>query len=416
MNEFEPIRAEPHEALSSNGRRLVERLARRKLELAQTIVTDVQREVPAYGSLGALTMSDDVLATALLTITDLIDSMLGRPSASTDHAEIIRRSASRRVHQDVSLPSLLHSYRIWGSRVWRTVVEEAAEDPVMQAAALEVAHRVFDYVDLVSITLAQVYLEEAAGAYRARDVLRSDVLESLLLGRALSEGARVEIARLKLASDDQVIVMVLRMSDVPPDEVRSESLTALRACREILAAHHAVLLGVRDSDVICVVRVTNPLEVDGVIQGAHQLAKRGSHWRVCVGRPHTGLDGIPRSFHEAQEAAAVAASQRDRSQAVLFSDVILDRILVHSEYAQDLLEEAIQPLVAYDDKHSADLLTTLRAYVLHDFNMTRTAKELHVNPNTVAYRIKRISQLTNQDATTSQGILTLALALRLLDG
>lgn len=416
MNEFEPIRAEGHEALSPDGRRLVERVARRKLELAESIVADVQREVTAYGSLGALTMSDDVLATALLTISDLIDSMLGTPSSGTDHAEVIRRSASRRVHQDVSLPSLLHSYRIWGSRVWRTVVEEAADDPLMQAAALEVAQRVFEYVDLVSITLAQVYLEEAAGAYRARDVLRSDILESLLLGRALSESARVEIARLKLASDDHVIAMVVRLSDVPPDKMRSESLTALRACREILAPDHAVLLGVRDSDVICLVRVTNPLDVDRVIEGAHQLATRGSHWRVCVGRPHSGLDGIPRSFHEAQEAAAVAASRRGRSRAVLFSEVILDRILVHSEYAQDLLEEAIQPLMAYDDKHSADLLTTLRAYVLHDFNMTRTAKELHVNPNTVAYRIKRIGQLTNQDATTSQGIVTLALALRLLDG
>jgi sugar diacid utilization regulator len=415
MNESEPIRAERHVALSADGRRLVERVARRKLELAHSIVADVQREIVDYGSLGALTMSDDVLATALLTISDLLDSLLEDPTASTDHAEVIRRSASRRVHQDVSLPALLHSYRIWGSRVWRTVVEEAADDPVMQAAALEVAHHVFDYVDLVSITLAQVYLEEAAGAYRARDVLRSDILESLLLGRALSENARVEIARLKLASQDNVCVIVVRLSDVPPDKLGSESLTALRACREILSAHHTVLLGIRESDVICLVRVANPLDVDRIIEGAHQLATRGSHWRVCVGRPHPGLTGVPRSFHEAQEAAVVAASQRQRSRAVLFSDVILDRILVHSIYAQDLLEEAIEPLIAYDDKHSADLLPTLRAYVLHDFNMTRTAKELHVNPNTVAYRLKRISQLTDQDATKSQGILTLALGLRLFD-
>ncbi|GAB3760695.1 sugar diacid utilization regulator [Nocardioides ginsengisegetis] len=416
MNKIEPNHPERHGALSSDGRRLVDRLARRKLELAQAIVADVQREVMDYGSLGALTMSDDVLATALLTITDLVDSLLAPASAPTDHAEVIRRSASRRVHQDVSLPSLLHSYRIWGARVWQTVLEEAADDPVLRTAALELATRIFDYVDLVSVTLAQVYLEEAAGAYRARDVLRSDILESLLLGRALSDGARVEIARLNLSSDDQICVIVVRLSDVPPDKMRSESLTALRACREILAAHNTILLGVRDSDVVCLVRVANPLDVDHVVAGAHQLATRGSHWRVCVGRPHQGLDGIPRSFHEAQEAAAVAASQRRRSRAVLFSDVILDRILVHSEYAQDLLQETVRPLMAYDDKHSADLLITLRAYVLHDFNMTRTAKELHVNPNTVAYRIKRISQLTSQDATTAQGIVTLALALRLLDG
>ena len=37
-----------------------------------------------------------------------------------------------------------------------------------------------------------------------------------------------------------------------------------------------------------------------------------------------------------------------------------------------------------------------------------------VNPKTVAYRIKRVGQLTDQDPTTSTGIVTLAVALRLL--
>jgi DNA-binding PucR family transcriptional regulator len=100
---------------------------------------------------------------------------------------------------------------------------------------------------------------------------------------------------------------------------------------------------------------------------------------------------------------------------VLFSEVILDRILVHSEYAEELLEEAMRPLVAYDERHSADLVPTLRAYVTNDLNMTRTAKDLHVNPNTVAYRLRRIAMLTGYDPTHSSGMVTLALALRLLD-
>jgi hypothetical protein len=416
MSDIDSTRSAHAAPISANGRRLVELLFRRRHELAQSIVADVQREVVDYGSLGSLTLSDDVLATSLLTISDLLESLLRDDSVGSSNVDVIRRSASRRVHQDVSLPSLLHSYRIWGAKVWQAVLDEAGDDTAMQIAALELVGRIFEYVDLVSITLAQVYLEESAGAYRAGDVLRSDVLESLLLGRPLSGGARLEIARLKLSSQSQVLVVIIRLSDVSPEKVRAESLTALRACREVLAAQTAVLLGIRDSDVICLVRVSTPMELDRIVQGAHELASRGAQWRVCVGRPHDGLEGIPRSFHEAQEAAVVAASQRRRSRAVLFSEVILDRILVHSEYAQDLLEESMRPLLAYDEQHSADLVPTLRAYVLNDFNMTRTAKDLHINPNTVAYRIKRISQLTHQDATTSRGILTLALALRLLDG
>ncbi|MEH0554010.1 PucR family transcriptional regulator [Streptomyces sp. B21-101] len=402
--------------VSPDGRRLVERLLRRREDLATLIVADVQREVVDYGRLGPLTLSADVLTTSLLTITDMLESLLDDDPAGSRNAEVIRRSASRRVHQDVSLPSLLHSYRIWGARLWQAVLDEAGDDPAMREAALGLVSRIFAYVDMVSITLAQVYLEESAGVYSARDVLRSDVLESLLLGRALSDRARVEIARLNLASDSKVAVVLVRLSDVAPEQVRPESLKVLQACRQNLAVEASVLLGIRDSDVICLVRLANAGELDRLITAAHEVAGQSVAWRVCVGRPHDGLEGIPRSFHEAQEAATVAASRRPRSRAVLFSEIILDRILVHSEYAQDLLEETMRPLLAYDAEHSADLIPTLRGYVSNDLNMTRTAKDLLVNPNTVAYRIKRIGQLTALDPTTATGIMTLALALRLMDG
>jgi hypothetical protein len=402
--------------VSSNGRRLVERLLRRREELAALIVADVQREVADYSSLGPLTLSADVLATSVLTITEMLESLLSDDPVGSRNAEAIRRSASRRVHQDVTLPSLLHSYRIWGARVWQAVLDEAGDDPDMREAALGLVSRIFAYVDMVSINLAQVYQEESAGVYRARDVLRSDVLESLLLGRALSDGARGEIARLNLASDSEVAVVIVRLTDIPPERVRPESLKVLQACRETIGAEAKALLGIRDGDVICLVRVGNRMDLDRLIVAAHEVAGHSIEWRVCVGRPHKGLEGILHSFREAQEAATVAASRRPRRRAVLFSEIILDRILVRSEYAEALLEEAMRPLLDYDAVHSADLVATLRAYVSNDLNMTRTAKDLVVNPNTVAYRIKRIGQLTGQDPTTSSGIMTLALALRLMDG
>lgn len=405
----------PATELSPDARRLVERLLLRREELARAIVADVRHEVVDYSGLGRLTVSDDILATALLTISDLLEGLLEEDAAMRANVEAIRRSASRRVHQEVSLPALLHSYRIWGAKVWQAVLKEAEAAPALQQGALELVTPIFAYVDLLSITLAQVYVEESAGAFRGRDVLRSDVLESLLLGRALSDRARVELARLHLSEESEVVVLLVRLTDVAPERLRAESLDVLQACRDLLAADVKMLLGVRDSDVLCLVRLANRMEGDRLVAAAHELAARNPLWRVCVGRPHQGLDGIPRSFREAQDAAAVAAAQRRRGRAVLFSEVILDRILVHSEYAEELLEEAMRPLVAYDERHSADLVPTLRAYVTNDLNMTRTAKGLHVNPNTVAYRLRRIAMLTGYDPTHSSGMVTLALALRLLD-
>ena len=394
---------------------IVETLFRDRVALAEDIVEMLRADIVDYKGLPALALTDDVQATAVATITDLLECLRDTPTPDRD-LEAIRRSAARRVHQEVSLPSLLHSYRIWGAKVWQEVLKLAGSDPVRREAAIGLVSRIFDYIDRVSVTLAQVYLEEAAGAYRARDVVRGDILESLLLGRALSDRARVDISRLSLTSGNRIAVLIVRLSEVSPERLRAESLKVLQSCRETVSARSKTLLGVRESDVICIVRVSTDKELSTLVAGAHELASRSPLWRVCMGRPHDGIEGIPRSFHEAQEAAIVSTSLRRHRRAVLFSEVMLDRILVHSAYGNDLLEEFMRPLLAYDEKNSTSLVATLRAYVSNNMSLTKTAQELILSPNTVSYRVKRIGQLTGQDLTTNAGVVTLSMALRLLDG
>ncbi len=385
--------------------------------LAQEIVGTFRSQIVDYQALGPLTIDDDVLPTAIITIGDLLNRLSEDDSEPGNHElelESIRRSAARRVHQDVSLPALLHSYRIWGSRVWAAIATEAEREPSLRDAALGLASGLFDYVDRVSVAVAQVYLEESAGLLGARDVLRTDVLESLLLGRPLSDRARLDITRLNLTDTSRLAVVLVRLGDVPAERLRQESVLAVQACRETVLRSGSALIGVRDTDAISVVRIAGQADVGRLTAAANALAAVNATWRVCVGRPHEGLEGVPRSFHEAQEAAIVATMRSASGVAVQFSDVMLDRILVHSAYAEDLLDESVRPLVAYDAKHSSSLIETLKAYVDSDFNLTRTATLLTVNPNTIAYRMRRIGQLTGHNPSTSRGLVTLALAVRLL--
>ncbi|WP_311208404.1 MULTISPECIES: helix-turn-helix domain-containing protein [unclassified Aeromicrobium] len=416
VSDAAPHRRTDLQPVSADGRRLVERLLQRRHDLAELIVADVREGIVDYGALGELTMSRDVLETALLTVTDLLESLLDDEPPGSRQLRNIERSASRRVHQDVSLTALLQSYRIWGARIWQAVLDEAGDEPAMRDAALELVSRIFAYVDMVSITLAQVYTAESAGVHHARDVLRSDLLESLLLGQVLSDRVRVEMARLHLSSETKVAVVVLKPDSIPAERLRAEAKNIIHLLRSQMSRHAKVLFGVRDGDVICLVRIANEADRDSLHAVADAVATERGDCRVSVGRPHTGVAGIQRSFREAQEAAAVVTSARAHHGAVFFTDVILDRILVRSEYTEDLLNEALGPLIAYDAEHRADLLATLRSFVENDMNMTRTAKDLLVNPNTVAYRIKRIGALTGQDPTSSSGIVTLAVALRLMDG
>ncbi|MBK0419042.1 helix-turn-helix domain-containing protein [Leucobacter sp. CSA1] len=394
---------------------LIHELLRKRQAIADDIVHVVSHDIVDYGELRANTLSEDVREAAITTVTVLLDSLLRRETYEQE-LEAVRRSAARRVHQEVSLPSLLHSYRIWGRELWQTVLREAGDDSLMRDAALGLVSDILDFVDRISVLVAQVYLEEAAGAYRARDVLRSDVLESLLIGKSLSDRARIDIARLNLSEDSRIAVVLVRLSSIAPERIRTESLRVLQAIRETVAPLSNTLLGVRESDVICLARIGRDSSLEAVIEAVRTIAEHRPAWRVCMGRPHDGINGVPRSFHEAQEAAIVAAAQKREGRATLFSEVMLDRILVHSDYGEELMDEFVRPLLDYDKQHSSSLVRTLQAYIRNDLNLSRTAKSLTVSPNTVAYRIKRIGELTGQDPATSSGILTLTLALRLHDG
>ena len=55
----------------------------------------------------------------------------------------------------------------------------------------------------------------------------------------------------------------------------------------------------------------------------------------------------------------------------------------------------IERLHAYDQSHQTELVTTLEWYFYFDGNVKRVAAHLHIHPNTVLYRMRRIEELTN---------------------
>jgi sugar diacid utilization regulator len=61
--------------------------------------------------------------------------------------------------------------------------------------------------------------------------------------------------------------------------------------------------------------------------------------------------------------------------------------------------------------HSTDLLATLWCYLDNGRSLEATARELFVHPNTVRYRLKRVSEVIGWDATGAREALILQAAL-----
>jgi len=77
--------------------------------------------------------------------------------------------------------------------------------------------------------------------------------------------------------------------------------------------------------------------------------------------------------------------------------------------------EVLRPLTAYDNKHGGDLVGTLRAFLDSGGAWVESARQLHLHPNTLRYRIGRIEDLTHRDLSTMADRVDLYLALACLD-
>jgi purine catabolism regulator len=88
----------------------------------------------------------------------------------------------------------------------------------------------------------------------------------------------------------------------------------------------------------------------------------------------------------------------------LLASVADDRLL-------DFARRHLGPLAEHDRRRNGDLVETLRAY-LEEGEQQAAARRLKVHPNTLRYRLDRITEITNGDLTDPETRLNLAVALR----
>lgn len=77
---------------------------------------------------------------------------------------------------------------------------------------------------------------------------------------------------------------------------------------------------------------------------------------------------------------------------------------------QNFDEELLGPLIAYDLEKNASFTETLYTYLKHFFNLQKSSSELFVHPNTVKYRLQKITELMQMDIQNPSNYSMLMLA------
>ncbi len=183
-------------------------------------------------------------------------------------------------------------------------------------------------------------------------------------------------------------------------------------------ARHAgcdVLVGVQGSRLVVVIGRAAAAADDEAAEAPLEFLAIAGHLAEGFGEGHLVLGPAVPSIVEAARSAkaalagfAVADAWRRTPRPVRADDLLPERALAGDPLARSELVRGIyQPL----RDHSSDLLATLGCYLDTGRSLEATARELFVHPNTVRYRLKRISEIIGWDATGAREALALHTAI-----
>ena len=141
---------------------------------------------------------------------------------------------------------------------------------------------------------------------------------------------------------------------------------------------------------------------------------------VCLGISNTL--GRPTRTPEAYQEAmwALRAAETHEKIIVYYSEEApVSPFLPRSRReAQELVEQVLSDLLAYDTGHNSQLALTLYIYLRENRSWQRAAQTLHIHKQTLVYRISRVEQMTGRrlDATSDVAELWLALQAAMMLG
>ncbi len=366
-------------------------------ELASATLKRLEDTLPWYGDMpsGRRSAVGLVAQAAITSFIHWYDDPDSTPWIAAD----VFGAAPRELLRSVSLQQTLQLIR---------VTVEVVEDRVRDRHRT-VRDAILLYSREIAFAAADVYARaaEARGLWDAR--LEALVVDSILSGEYDDE-LPSRIAALGWHGHGEVSVLVGTAPAVlDVDQLR-------RTARHLEAD---VLIGVQGSRLVLVVGRASPAVVDpeaaapeappvSFLEIATQLEPGFGAGHLVLGHEVPSLVEASRSARAALAGFAVARSWRNAPRPTLADDLLPERALAGDPLARStLINRIYKPLQA----HSTELLATLWCYLDTGRSLEATARELFVHPNTVRYRLKRVSDVIGWDATGAREALILQAAL-----
>ncbi|MDX6286082.1 MAG: hypothetical protein QOG53_1567 [Frankiales bacterium] len=389
---------------------LYARVERQVSRLTREIVAHLVQEIPVYGQLPREQLDGEVASIIEDNLRIFFRGLReSRPPADNELAAL-RASAVRRAEERVPLDAVLTAYHVGARFGWRALVDDA--QPADADALLSAADGVLRYIQAVTAAVSSAYLEEQqAISGEERDARRS-------LAGALLAGEPTELlaTRLGVRVAPAYVALALDIGSHPDEEDVGVvgAVAARRKLRRVQERLDAIgsdpVLGLLDATGGTVLLPTMPSHVTSLLNHLPGLvtdvAKAAGATVIAGAAGCTSTEDLARAARQAHDVLALAR-RLDRPPGVYqLSDVLLEYQLTRDSDARPVLAGLLDPLEA-----NPDLIRTLEAYVTHELDRRATAGALHVHPNTLDYRLRRVARLTGLDPARPTGLQLLAASL-----
>lgn len=366
-------------------------MARRLLADVPALVAEMGRQyralVPEYAALTDADMAQEVLPMSERVVVAFFGAL-----AETRHPDAgvldddLQAMSLRRLQMGVPLEPILHVYRVAGRVVWDAVV--GATQPGEEPALADLAAQWMDFIDQASSIVAASYLHASHERLHRVDAARSALLDALLAATDASDVAAVATE----------LGTTFAAAYVPALVAGPDAGTRIDAIGRVCPA--GTIVGRRGQHVLLLVPLAPPPGPD-----VRRVAGGGV---VVWGRPVPTGPALSAEVRHA-EAMLHAALQNGRSGCFGPDELLLDRLVAGNARVAEVLQRRVaDPLHRHD---RAGLLSgTLRTY-LSTGSVPATARAQVVHPNTVAYRLRRVAELTGLDPRVPADASLLVLAL-----
>ncbi len=379
------------------GRPMAAHLRARAPRLTRRVVARLLTELPVYAELPQEEVAGDIAGIVQHSLRQFADVLERRRPAAPEEFGDQRDSAALRAEEEVPLDAILTAYQIGAAMAWEELT--AGARPSDLPAFQEALGYFLDFQRLLLSAVSSAYLEVRQIIDSQEHGGRHALMTALLGGDTAGHRPAPRYAVLTLAFAPH------------PDEAGPGQRARIAARRKIRRIR-TVLDEVADEPALTALDSAGGSALLPFSAGWDALrdlvarAAKAADTDVTAAAEITGPAGIPAAAVRTAEVMDLVRRAGRPPGLYRLADVLLDYQLSRPSGALAGLAALLAPL-----DRKPELLRTLERYLACDLDRRATGAALHVHPNTVAYRVRRISALTGLDPARPSDLQLLNAAL-----